>query len=223
MTKHFANSLLMIPVLFCSGCLISSFSTGIPGSGKITTQKIDASEFTSVHQATVGAVNVTLGDEESVSITTDDNLQQYLSATVENGELVIRNKSEENLAPTNGIQVDVKLKSLTALRLSGVGSITAENVQGPELTVKSDGVGSVRLAGEVEKLTVNIGGVGSFDSSKLDAKTVKVDSSGVGSAKVKATESIEVNASGVGGVTYYGDPKEKTINASGIGSVSPAN
>jgi hypothetical protein len=222
MNMPMPKSIFLLSTLLFSGCL-PGFVTGIPGSAKITTVKVEATGFTSVHQASVGSVNISLGEEESVSITTDDNLQQYLSATVENGELVIRTKGNESLAPTDGVKIDVKMKALTAIRLSGVGSITAENVKSPELTVKSDGVGSLKLAGEVDKLAVKVDGVGSFDSSKLDAKNVTVESNGVGSTKVKATESIDVKATGVGSVTYYGSPKEKKINASGIGSVSAAN
>lgn len=207
-------------LLFQTGCFLPGYVSGIPGSGTITTVKSSAMGFTKVHQTASGSVAISQGDEESVSITTDDNLQQYLEAVVENGELVIRNKSEQNLAATKGVQISIKLKSLEALRLSGVGSITATGLKCDKLSVRSDGVGSISLQGEANSLDANISGVGNFDSKELDAKYVIVESSGVGSSSVKATESIKVTASGLGSVTYSGRPKDKTVNASGIGKVA---
>ena len=122
--------ILLVGSLLLSGCFLPKTISGIPGSGKITTVNVRASGFTKVHQSAVGTVTISQGEVESVSITTDDNLQQYLEAVVENGELVIRIKSNESLAATNGIKIDIKLKSLEALRLSGVGSITAQRVEG---------------------------------------------------------------------------------------------
>jgi hypothetical protein len=130
MNSTLPKSIFLISALLCSGCFLPGYISGIPGSGKITTVKVEAADFNQVHQSSVGSVNISLGEEESVSITTDDNLQQFISAKVENGELVIRTVGDESLSPTQGIQIDVKVKALTAIRLSGVGSITAENVKG---------------------------------------------------------------------------------------------
>ncbi len=217
------NRFFVIPLLgslFLSGCFLPGNISGIPGSGKITTVNVPATGFTKVHQSAVGSVTIAQGEEESVSITTDDNLQQYLEAVAENGELVIRNKSKENLAATKGIEISIKIKSLVELRLTGIGSIAARDVKGQELSVKSDGVGSITLQGEVDSLDAHISGVGNFDSTGLDAKNVVIESSGVGASSVKATESIKVNANGIGSVTYSGHPKDKTIKTSGIGKVS---
>jgi hypothetical protein len=218
-----ARMLLLVGLLLQSGCFLSAFVPGIPGSGTVVTVDIPVSEFSKLHHSTVGTVNLKVGAEESVSITTDDNLQSHLEAVVEDGELILRNKGEENLKPTKGIVFDITVKSLKSVRLSGVGSITAEGIAEPELTVNSTGVGSVKVKGSAETLTVNVDGVGSFDSGELEAKTVVVTSTGVGSTKVKATESLSVTATGVGAVTYTGQPKVLNISDTGVGRVSAAN
>ena len=78
----------------------------------------------------------------------------------------------------------------------------------------------MKLQGEINSLDANISGVGDFDSTDLVAKNVVIASSGVGSSSVKATESIKVNHSGVGNVSYSGGPKDKTVKSSGTGQVS---
>lgn len=212
--------LSLLSSLLFSGCFIGNFNPGIPGSGKLTTVSIPAKEFDRVQNASVGALHIKVGAEESVSITTDDNLQQYLEAIVDNGELVFRTKGNENLAPTNGVKFEVTVKSLSGIQLTGVGSVTAEGIASDDLAVTLSGVGSMNLSGSAEKLTVITDGVGSFDSSKLEAKHVDVTARGVGSTKVKATESLKVKAKGIGGVTYVGQPREASIDASGIGKVT---
>lgn len=223
MTK--IHPLLVLPLLgslLFSGCFIASFNPGIPGSGKIVTVSIPAKEFDRVQNDSVGALHIKLGAEESVSITTDDNLQQYLEAIVENGELIFRTKGKQMLAPTKGVKFEVTVKSLKGIHLAGVGSVNAEGISGDALDVKMSGVGSMNLTGSTLKLTVSSDGVGSFDSSSLEAKNVEVTSSGIGSTKVKATESLKVTASGIGGVSYVGKPKDVKVDASGIGKVTPA-
>lgn len=215
------QSLLLLPLLgslLLSGCFMR-FNPGIPGSGKVTTVNVPAKDFDRVKNDSVGALHIKLGAEESVSITTDDNLQQYLEAAVEKGELIFRTKSDVSLAPTKGVKFEVTVKSLKGIHQAGVGSVNAEGISGDALDVQMSGVGSVHLSGTTEKLTVIAGGVGSFDSSNLEAKHVDVTSKGVGSTKVKATESIKVKAEGIGGVTYSGKPKDVKVDASGIGKV----
>lgn len=217
------HPLLVLPLLsslLFSGCLIGNLNPGIPGSGKLVTISIPAKDFDRVQNASVGALQIKVGAEESVSITTDDNLQQHLEAVVENGELVFRTKGNVNLAPTNGVKFEVTVKSLKGIQLTGVGSVTAEGIASDDLAVTLSGVGSMNLSGSADKLTVITDGVGSFDSSKLEAKHVDVTAKGVGSTKLKATESLKVKAKGIGGVTYVGQPREASIDASGIGKVT---
>lgn len=210
--------LLLSAVLLCSGCMVS-IPKGIPGSGKITTVSAPVQGFARIRHTTVGSLTIIQGEEESVKITTDDNLQPYLEVVVEGDELILRNVGDEPLQPTKGIQITVTVVELKAVALTGVGNITASGIEGPSLEVSSSGVGAIQLAGKVEELSVQVDGVGSFDSTELDAKKAKVVSTGVGMTTVKATESIDIKATGVGGVIYYGAPQEKKIDARGIGSV----
>lgn len=220
MNKH--STRLLLPLLssvLLSGCFLN-FNPGIPGSGKIVTVSVPAKDFDRVQNASVGALHIKVGAEESVKITTDDNLQSLLEAVVENGELVFRTKGKENLAPTNGVKFEVTIKSLKGIQLTGVGSVKAEGIASESLNVKLTGVGSMDLSGSAEKLVVTAEGVGSFDSGGLEAKHVEVTSKGVGSTTVKATESLKVKAEGIGGVTYLGNPRDVKVDASGIGKVS---
>jgi hypothetical protein len=62
--------------------------------------------------------------------------------------------------------------------------------------------------------------VGVLQAFELLTRNLKLSSNGVGAAEVYASESIDIDAKGVGSVQYKGNPKTKNIVSEGIGKVS---
>jgi len=75
------------------------------------------------------------------------------------------------------------------------------------------------MDGQVDNLDIRISGAGNADTQKLKAKNVKVSISGAGNATVYAKESLDGNVSGVGNLTYYGNPEDADTNVSGLGKI----
>ena len=99
----------------------------------------------------------------------------------------------------------------------GVGDI--EDFDGKSFRFSVHGAADLKMDGRVEDLEINISGAGEADTRKLKAKNVEVRISGAGEAKVFADESLRGRISGVGSLTYWGDPEEKDTSVSGIGSI----
>ncbi|MEI8092613.1 MAG: DUF2807 domain-containing protein [Spirochaetales bacterium] len=110
-----------------------------------------------------------------------------------------------------------KGKALT-LELEGLGSIQA-SVEAEELTLLQKGAGEITASGSATVLHVRSSGLGQVDASELVSKTAVVESSGVGEVLVNASESLQVDSSGLGSVKYAGNPKSKTLHASGATSI----
>ena len=82
-----------------------------------------------------GSNNVTVhvGGRQSVVVHADDNLLRRVTTQVQTGTLVVGNTGSFTTA--SPMSVDVTMRSLEALTLSGSGIISAENIQAQRLTL----------------------------------------------------------------------------------------
>ncbi len=179
------------------------------------------------------------GDEYRLVIDADQDVLDYLTVTNKNGTLTISTKDEYKNQQATKIKLYLTCKNLDYIKIGGVGNVTSANVIKSEdmeiiisgvgrtsleletksLMAKVSAVGEVVFTGNANKATLNISGVGSFDASDFIVKDMFVTNSGIGNVQVHATEELDLTSSGIGGVTYYGDPERKNINNSGLGKV----
>src|SRR5215831_14013845 len=78
-------------ILLMAGCDV--LLNSIKGSGKSATESRNVSGFTSVEIDGSGALQVEQTGTESLTITADDNLLQYLTSEISGGRLKLGTKS----------------------------------------------------------------------------------------------------------------------------------
>ena len=189
----------LISGMVFTGMLFLTSCTGIQGNGNIVSQERMANDFQGLTLSGVASVNVHPGEDYKVEVTTDDNLQDFISVEAKNGILYIACKDNKNLRPTKLI-VDVHLPELQSINLSGVGSVTLSN-------------------GSASNLKISLSGVGSIDAQNYQVQNITIQNSGVGSAKIWATDTLNGTLSGVGSIGYKGNPVV-SVNVSGVGKVN---
>ena len=101
------------------------------------------------------------------------------------------------------------------LYLSGDGSTDVYALNA--LSVSLSGAGSFNAHGRTEYLKINSNGATSIDTENLIAKDVSISLKGAGQASVFASNTLQVNITGIGKVTYFGDPKFVNPNIIGFG------
>jgi hypothetical protein len=104
--------------------------------------------------------------------------------------------------------------------LGGVGSMNIQGVNSEGIDLNLRGAGYVTLSGRSKWLKANLGGLGGLDAQQFQADTVTVDLSGLGNATVTARQSANLNLSGLGSVTVYGKPQNRSVSVDGLGRVS---
>ncbi|MDP1562630.1 MAG: head GIN domain-containing protein [Pirellulaceae bacterium] len=217
MTALLTRSMLILSGLVgLSGCV--GLPIGIQGSGVAKTETREVDSFHALRLDAVGDVTIQIGQPQDVQVTFDDNLLEILETSVVDGELRI--KTTDSYNSSVGLKIQVTVPSIDALKLTGVGSVQATGIDGESLTIQQSGVGKLKVDGKVKSVELNVSGVGSADLQGLQAETAKVVVSGVGGASVFASQSIDAKTSGVGGIKVYGNPVEKKIKSSGIGTIS---
>jgi len=194
---------LAFSVILIAGLTVGCFNAGIHntrGNGNVVGQERSVQEFDSVVLVGVGNVHIHPGEELRVVVTTDSNIQDYITTNVSGTSLRISARRHTSFNPTR-LTIDVYLPTLRNISLQGVGNFT---------------VG----AGETSSLGIILDGVGDVNAQNFEAESVDVNLSGVGDIRAWATDTLTGRLSGVGNVRYRGDPTV-TVRRSGVGQVRP--
>jgi hypothetical protein len=227
--------LLAVAVLLLSACSV----TATRGSGNVVTEEREVSGFDGVALSGVGRVIISQGDDESLTIETDDNLMRHIETEVRNGTLELGLARNTIPIPTQSIIFRVSVDDLTGLTssgagsfeidgleadrlqvtLSGAGDVGIDSLSASDLAVKISGAGNVDLAGQVGTQEIDMSGLGNYSAPDLESQMASVSISGAGGAVVWAKDTLDVEISGAGNVEYYGSP-EVTREISGAGKVT---
>jgi hypothetical protein len=235
-TKLFKTTLgFLTTLLLVSACGMAP----VYGSGKVVTERRDASGFDGVSVSGGGDLVIIQDGTESVSVETDDNLMQYVVAEVRGGtlNLYLDDQGLRNFQPTR-LVFTVHVKNLAAVTTSGSWHFTSEKIDTDRLSIVVSGSGSVNIgdlsadnlsvmisgsgemdaAGAVTGQSVTVSGSGKFRAGGLRSETAQITISGSGEATLWVTSSLTADISGSGTVHYYGSP-QTDITTSGSGDV----
>jgi hypothetical protein len=229
-SKKILVSVRLVLVMVLSSCGVQTIS----GSGVITSESRDVSGITRIELDGMGRMILTQGDEESLTIETDDNLLQYITTDVRGQSLQIKFEKNMNLVPTESIIIYVNLKNLSAISLSGGTSIESKRLAterleitlsgmatvnvdwltATELKIVSDGTGNIVLAGNVGRQEIELNSLGNYTTPNLQSQITEIVVGGAGNAVVWAEETLDVE----GDVSYFGTP-EVNYKDSGFGDL----
>lgn len=212
----------------------------VVGNGNVTTTTISTGNYESVKG--VGSIDIHLvrGTEGSISVTTDENLHEFVEIEVNNNELVIKTRKNYNLKSKKGIHITVPIEEISYLGLVGSGDIDSKDtikadtlevnitgsgdvnmsVETNTLKAQVTGSGDITLYGNTNDLDITVNGSGDFDGYDLISSNTKATVSGSGDAKVYAMESIKARVSGSGDISYKGNPEYRDTKTAGSGTIS---
>ena len=194
---------------------------GIEGSGELATRSFDVSDFDAIRIEGVAEVEVTIADEFSVELRTDDNLLDYVIVEVRRGTLILdMDDNIGDIQTDEGFHYRISMPSFVALKIDGVGNVEAEGLQNEHFDLQMDGVGNVELQGTVDRLEVEMDGVGDADLRDFEAKEARIEVDGVGTVICTVTESLDATVNGMGNIKYYGDPPKVRESVDGFGKVA---
>lgn len=165
MKKPFTNFSLIFLILslMLSSCTYSQSFFPVKGNGIPVERNYSVSDFKGIDVS--GGFDVTLvqGNTESVTLSAQENLFDYITVKVDNGTLKIYTRN--NLIVTRQLKARVTFKNIDNLKVSGGGDVISETPV------------------NVEDLDVNISGGGDF-SSVINSEELKCHISGGGDAEI---------------------------------------
>jgi hypothetical protein len=224
-----------IILMLFTAVLLSSCS-----DGSQYTQNVDVSGFNQIQIDTFGEFVINQGNEESLSIEAPRDYLRYVTTSVDNGVLVIGMRRGFLGTPIQRVTFTLTVKDLNEvtisgaaavkiyelntdsldINLTGAGSIEVDQLNTQTLDVNLTSAGAIVIAGQTDSQQITISGVGSYEAGDLRSNTTDILLTGAGSAVVWAEQSLDINVTGVGSVSYFGENPSVQENVSGLGSIN---
>jgi len=214
---------LVLAALLSSACDFMSVRSGGPGeavagSGNRRAERREVAGFDRLLVEGAYRVEVACGAGPSVEVEADDNLLPLIRTEVEGGRLRVR--SDRGMSTKALPLLRISVPDLREIELPGASDFTLTGVRNEALSVEVPGASRFRAQGETGRLEVNLAGAGLIDAEGLRARDVKASCSGAGTISVYASESLDASVSGVGSISYAGNPSTVNRNVSGLGRIS---
>lgn len=162
---------------------------------------------------------VAAGKSYSLRVEGDPTFIGRVTSEVVGGELRLGMKESKRTNIGNSDRVVVTLPELQTFSGEGAGQIILNNVRGERFDADYRGAGRLAISGEVRTLRLHAEGVGEVDTKDLRTRNADVSFEGIGSVKVHASDKLDASVTGMGNLSYYGNPRVVNKSVSGIGSV----
>jgi hypothetical protein len=189
---------------------------GIRGNGNIKTDERTVSAFANIDASGAFQIEWQNGPN-SLRVTTDENLLQFIDSHVSRDTLSLHTREE--IWPTRGIKVVISSATQTGARIRGAVKLAANQMAGPKFALQATGASRVTLEGSVDELLVDMTGASELSARGLQTKTTEISTTGAAEAEVAVADTLKVAITGAGKVTYSGDPKTIEKRITGAGSI----
>ncbi len=229
-------TLLSVSALVLTACQFS----GVKGSGNVITQNRTVSEtFKSIKAEKGLDVVLEQSNEMGISVAADDNLQSHIRTTVINGVLTITS-DVNNYINVEAKQITVKAPNIESIEVRDGASFESKNtIKSTAITLKSHTGGTLRIAIEAEKATIETATAGTIkiegkaisietaaasgshiDAQKLLSNDIIASASSAGTIEVNPLVSLNADASTGGTISYYNVPKNLNKKSTTGGNIS---
>ncbi len=208
-----------IPIVLLAACVVvvvGCHLPGVRGNGQIKTEERQVGTFANLDAGGAFEIEWEIGSP-ALRITTDENLLPYIENNLSDDTL--RLHAREHVWPTHGIKVVISSPTRTGGRIRGAVKLTVKQLSGPIFALECKGASEITLAGNVDRLLVDMTGASQLAADGLQARTAEISTTGAGDAEVAVTDTLNVVITGAGKVTYSGNPATINKQITGAGSI----
>lgn len=183
---------LLVMAAGCTGCI--NFNT-VVGSGHVVSTNFDLAGFQSIDASSAFQVEVKSGDHFAVSVSTDDNLLEYLRVWNDGGCLRLGLRPNTGVSST-ALKAEVVMPRLTGVTASGATRVHFEPFAMDDFQMDASGASSV--------------------DGKIRANNAHIECSGASKVEMSVkAKSAQIGCSGASKVEIFGDASSVDLNGSG--------
>ena len=196
---------------------VHNSSSMTKGSGDLITQTRTTEAFQRIETNLGIDLKVEVGKAQSITITFDDNLIDFVRTESDGKTLTI--DTDESFSTRNDVQVVITVPQLDLVNSEGSGTIDILNIDSKRFRAIISGSGELTATGKTDQLEIEINGSGDVRTDELTAREVNVVINGSGSAEVNAVETLEGEINGSGDILYIGKPDNVHSSVNGSGTI----
>jgi hypothetical protein len=220
-----AGIVLLLP--FSTGC------SGITGSGNLETRSFNNTDFTQIEALHGFQVTVVRADSFSVELTTDDNIQDYISVS-QSGDTLRLSLSGADCIPSS-LRARITMPDISGINLSGGsqanisgfnstnvfsatlsdGSVLEGSITSGDIGVSLSGGSQVSLDGSAGDLLARSSGGSQMMLENFPINNADINVDAGGKATINISGKIDATLTGGSEVLYIGEPEMGEINISG--------
>jgi Putative auto-transporter adhesin, head GIN domain len=223
----------------------SSYSSTAPGNTDSISSKINVDSYDEINITGSMDVDLVSGKEGEITVTAPSNILPYIKVESQNNALQIYTDQWKNFGfyvqfgDSNRTLVTVPIETLNRIKLTGSGKLSSKNpivtnqlivnllgsgdmninVAVDKLESNTSGSGDIRLGGKASDFLAQVFGSGDILARELEAQNVNAKISGSGDIKLWATQSLNAEIFGSGGILYKGNPVASNVKVSGSGEI----
>ena len=207
MTPRFLPCCLSIVLLAsvqgCIGILVDRET--IRGSGNVSEEIFVLTGITGVQLATMGELEIQLGNKDELRIEADDNLLRYFEA-VEDGDTLRIGTIDGtwrrfSLRPSRPVRHTLTVKELEFIGLSSAGDAHAQHLSADRLEIRVTSAGDLTvddLRANALEVVVSSAGDVRIDDGVVDRQDLRISSAGDYHAESVRSAHVTVRLSSVG-------------------------
>lgn len=180
-------------------------------------------------------------NKNEATLITEKKTLNDVEVSLKGERLVIKLKPAFMRINSSDIKVYLSYKQIRGIEASGGSDVYMNNgatLKANALSLDASGGSDLKLKIETDKLDCSLSGGSDADlyglatyanydisggsdvkAKDLSCKTCKIDASGGSDAVVNVSEDINADASGASDIYFYGNPKRRSISASGASSI----
>src|ERR1700730_18291212 len=141
------------------------FGKHVHGNGNVTTQDRQVSNFKNIEVGGAAKIFVSQGDQHSVKVEVDENLQQFVEVFQEGNKVIVREKRGFNLDPTGDLKIYVTAPVYNDIDVSGACDIIGQTaISTPEnIEMHISGAGDMKMEVNAPHISAEVSGSGNID------------------------------------------------------------
>jgi hypothetical protein len=224
-------------VIGITACVNGQMRRTVYGNGNVVKEDRSAGNFTGLKVSSGIDVYLKQGQKESITVETDENLQDYIITEIKNGVLNVY--SDANIRRAERKRVYVTMEEITSARTTSAGDILGQTpikTDNIELSASSAGninmevyaskveidissSGDITLNGKADFMSARLSSAGDLNAYDLEVKEADLSASSAGDADVYVSEKLTARASSAGDINYRGNPRYIDAHSSSAGGI----
>lgn len=237
-TTHTIGTIILILLSFLA--MISCNSRTIKGSGHVSSETREISDFSSVDVNSALKVVYTEGSNYTIEVVADDNLIKYITTERHGNELQIGIQNKKSFKNITKAEVHITAPSLNDIEVNGasrfesIGVVHANSlslklsgastanfaVQATSLRTDLSGASTALISGTTNSISMEGSGASVYKTKDLTTTTAAITLSGASNAAITVQNTLTATISGASNLDYYGNPPTVNVNSSGASSAN---